>query len=68
MIPVSSVFAGYAVYYYYNRTWKIGFIKNLTSSAYINGFVAGGSGWGFTKDSNDKWSLEVDKLYIRDEL
>jgi len=43
------------------------FASLLTSLSFRSGIV-GGAGWGFFKDENGNWVLEVDKLNIRQEM
>lgn len=43
------------------------FASLLTSADFRNGIV-GGKGWGFFKDANGNWALEVDNLNVRQEF
>ena len=43
------------------------FASLLSSDDFRNGIV-GGAGWGFYKDENGRWVLEVDRANIRQEM
>lgn len=43
------------------------FASLLTSLGFRSGIV-GGAGWGFFKDDNDNWVLEVDRINVRHEM
>lgn len=43
------------------------FASSLNSTGFKNGMI-GGKGWGFFKDQNNKWVLEVDGLNVREQM